>query len=46
MNNWIVVKLCIKQIINFNHENFHIAYDEENEYRKISDLIRVKNRSE
>ncbi len=44
MNNWIVVKVNIKKIIDLNHKNFHIEYDEENEQRKISVLEKVKNR--
>jgi hypothetical protein len=31
MNNWILVKLNIKKIIDLNHKNFHIEYDLKNE---------------
>jgi hypothetical protein len=44
MNNWIKVKLNIKKIIDTNHKNYHIQYDEENEKRKILEIKKINNK--
>ncbi len=46
MKNWILVKLNIKKIIDINHKNFHIKYNEEDEQRKIIEIKKVKNQKE